>query len=107
MRMSNPTDKTNDIHDLTPVVLFHSSPSFASPPRQLDGLVVTWKRDGRQLSTGRRFVVPAASSSDSGLYVCEASHSSGSAALPVEAKAQLTVIGEETDKGNKMHTNST
>ncbi|XP_075890891.1 protein sidekick-1-like isoform X2 [Nelusetta ayraudi] len=59
--------------------------------RQLDGLVVTWKRDGRQLSTGHRFVVPAASSSDSGLYVCEASHGSRSAAQPVEARAQLTV----------------
>lgn len=63
---------------------------------------MTWKRDGRQLSTGRRFVVPAASSSDFGLYVCEASDSS-STALPVEAKAQLSVIGEETNEGKNVH----
>lgn len=96
------------MHLLTNVFLLASVLLFSlfpSPLRQLDGLVVTWKRDGRQLSTGHRFVVPAASSSDSGLYVCEASRSSSSSStvLPVEAKAQLTVMGEETNEGKNLH----
>lgn len=94
------------MHLLTNVFLLASVLLFSlfpSPLRQLDGLVVTWKRDGRQLSTGHRFVVPAASSSDSGLYVCEASRSSSSTVLPVEAKAQLTVMGEETNEGKNLH----
>lgn len=67
------------------------------PLRQLDGLVVTWKRNGRQLSSGHRLIIPAAASSDTGLYVCEASLGN-STAKPVEARAQLTVIGKKKTK---------
>lgn len=81
---------------LTPVVIL--SLFFpASPLRQLDGLVVTWKRNGRQLSSGHRLIIPAATSSDTGLYVCEASLGN-STAKPVETRAQLTVIGKENKK---------
>lgn len=71
----------------------------ASPLRQLDSLVVTWKRNGRQLSSGHRLVIPGAASSDTGLYVCEASLGN-STAKPVEARAQLTVIGKKKIKTN-------
>ncbi|KAM3622738.1 uncharacterized protein V6R79_002616 [Siganus canaliculatus] len=62
--------------------------------RPVDGLLLSWKRDGRQLTGGgRRLVIPAAASSDAGVYVCEASLSnSSSSSKPVEARAQLTVM---------------
>lgn len=55
--------------------------------------MLQWKRDGRQLATGRQLLVPASASADAGSYVCEAllSNSSG---RPVEARAQLTVLGK-------------
>uniref|UniRef100_A0A8D3EBJ0 Sidekick cell adhesion molecule 1a n=1 Tax=Scophthalmus maximus TaxID=52904 RepID=A0A8D3EBJ0_SCOMX len=59
--------------------------------RPVDSLVVSWKRDGRRLASGRRLNIPAPTSSDTGLYVCEASLSN-STAKPVEARAQLTVM---------------
>ncbi|XP_028450243.1 protein sidekick-1 isoform X1 [Perca flavescens] len=58
--------------------------------RPIDSLVVSWKRDGRHLASGRRLTLPAPTSSDTGLYVCEALLSN-STAKPVEARAQLTV----------------
>uniref|UniRef100_A0A672ZLG2 Sidekick cell adhesion molecule 1a n=1 Tax=Sphaeramia orbicularis TaxID=375764 RepID=A0A672ZLG2_9TELE len=58
--------------------------------RPLDGLVVSWKHDGRRLASGRRLVMPAPSSSDTGFYVCEALLSN-STAKPVEARAHLSV----------------
>ncbi|XP_029948858.1 protein sidekick-1-like isoform X2 [Salarias fasciatus] len=63
--------------------------------RPVDGLVVSWKRDGRRLASGRRLVITTPSSSDSGLYVCEASLSN-STAKSVEARAHLTVIEPPT-----------
>ncbi|KAI3352483.1 hypothetical protein L3Q82_005433 [Scortum barcoo] len=60
--------------------------------RPLDVLVVSWKRDGRRLASGRHLIIPAPASSDTGSYVCEASLSN-STAKPVEARAHLTVIG--------------
>ncbi|XP_047434773.1 protein sidekick-1-like isoform X2 [Mugil cephalus] len=63
--------------------------------RPLDGLVVSWKRDGRQLASGRRLSFHAPTSSDTGLYVCEASLSN-STAKPVEARAHLTVMEPPT-----------
>ena len=71
--------------------------------RPVDSLVVSWKRDGRRVAGGRRLVVPAPTSSDTGLYVCEASQSN-STAKPAEAKAHLTVMGEK--KGNHTHTHT-
>lgn len=62
--------------------------------RLVESLVVSWKRDGRHLHSGSRLVIPAPSSSDAGLYVCEASLSN-STGRPAEAMAQLTVIGKE------------
>ncbi|XP_035993338.1 protein sidekick-1 isoform X2 [Fundulus heteroclitus] len=59
--------------------------------RPVDGLALSWKRDGRRLAGGRRLIVPAATSSDAGLYVCEALVSN-STAKPVEARAYLTVM---------------
>ncbi|XP_068607565.1 protein sidekick-1 [Brachionichthys hirsutus] len=59
--------------------------------RPMDGLVVSWKRNGHQLSSGRRLIIPAPTSSDAGLYVCEALLSN-STAKPVEAQAHLTVM---------------
>lgn len=61
--------------------------------------MVSWKRDGRHLHSGRRLVIPTPSSSDTGSYVCEASLSN-STGRPAEAAAHLTVIG----KGEKTHT---
>nr|XP_043884140.1 protein sidekick-1-like [Solea senegalensis] len=58
--------------------------------RPVDGLTVSWKRDGRRLATGRQLIIPAPTPSDTGLYVCEASLSN-STAKPVEARAHLTV----------------
>ncbi|CAJ1053978.1 protein sidekick-1-like isoform X2 [Xyrichtys novacula] len=60
--------------------------------RPVDSLSVSWKRDGRRLASGHRLIIPSPTPSDSGLYVCEASLSSSSAAKPVEAQVQLTVI---------------
>ncbi|KAI3352480.1 hypothetical protein L3Q82_005434 [Scortum barcoo] len=62
--------------------------------RPLDVLVVSWKRDGRRLASGRHLIIPAPASSDTGSYVCEASLSN-STAKPVEARAHLTVIGRQ------------
>ncbi|XP_074485750.1 protein sidekick-1-like isoform X2 [Sebastes fasciatus] len=59
--------------------------------RPIDSLMVSWKRDGRRLTSGRRLIIPAATSSDTGLYVCEALLSN-STAKPVEARAHLTVM---------------
>uniref|UniRef100_A0AAX7VLX9 Sidekick cell adhesion molecule 1a n=1 Tax=Astatotilapia calliptera TaxID=8154 RepID=A0AAX7VLX9_ASTCA len=59
--------------------------------RPVDRLLVSWKRDGRRLSSGQRLIIPAPTSSDTGLYVCEASFSN-STAKPVETKAHLTVM---------------
>nr|XP_046227677.1 protein sidekick-1-like isoform X2 [Scatophagus argus] len=59
--------------------------------RPVDSLVVSWKHDGRQMNSGRRLVFSAPGSSDTGLYVCEALLSNGSA-KPVEARAHLTVM---------------
>nr|XP_004568386.1 protein sidekick-1 isoform X1 [Maylandia zebra] len=59
--------------------------------RPVDRLLVSWKRDGRRLSSGKRLIIPAPTSSDTGLYVCEASFSN-STAKPVETKAHLTVM---------------
>uniref|UniRef100_A0A8C9XQ01 Sidekick cell adhesion molecule 1 n=1 Tax=Sander lucioperca TaxID=283035 RepID=A0A8C9XQ01_SANLU len=58
--------------------------------RPIDSLVVSWKRDGRHLASGRRLTLPAPTSLDTGLYVCEALLSN-STAKPVEARAHLTV----------------
>uniref|UniRef100_A0A3Q2E7L1 Sidekick cell adhesion molecule 1b n=1 Tax=Cyprinodon variegatus TaxID=28743 RepID=A0A3Q2E7L1_CYPVA len=57
----------------------------------IDGLAVSWKRDGRLLASGRRLIVPVATSADAGLYVCEALFNN-STAKPVEARAYLTVM---------------
>lgn len=65
--------------------------------------MVSWKRDGRRLASGRRLIIPAPSSSDTGLYVCEASLSN-STAKPVEARAHLTVMGK--NKRAVSHTNT-
>uniref|UniRef100_A0A3B4UYM2 Sidekick cell adhesion molecule 1 n=1 Tax=Seriola dumerili TaxID=41447 RepID=A0A3B4UYM2_SERDU len=59
--------------------------------RPVDNLMVSWKRDGRRLASGRRLIIPAPTSSDTGLYVCEALLSN-STAKPVEARAHLTVM---------------
>uniref|UniRef100_A0A1A7YF48 Sidekick cell adhesion molecule 1 n=1 Tax=Iconisemion striatum TaxID=60296 RepID=A0A1A7YF48_9TELE len=59
--------------------------------RPVDGLVVTWKRDGRRLAVGHRLTVPALSSSDSGMYICEASLGN-STAKAVVARAHLSVM---------------
>ncbi|XP_045904091.1 protein sidekick-1-like isoform X2 [Micropterus dolomieu] len=59
--------------------------------RPMDILVVSWKRDGRRLANGCRLIIPAPTSSDTGLYVCEALLSN-STAKPVEARAHLTVM---------------
>ncbi|XP_041641485.1 protein sidekick-1 [Cheilinus undulatus] len=59
--------------------------------RLVDSLVVSWKRDGRRVASGRRLIIPSSSSSDMGLYICEATLSN-STTKPVEARAQLTVI---------------
>uniref|UniRef100_A0A3B3DXY3 Sidekick cell adhesion molecule 1b n=1 Tax=Oryzias melastigma TaxID=30732 RepID=A0A3B3DXY3_ORYME len=59
--------------------------------RPVDGLTVSWKRDGRWLATGRQLVIPSPAFSDTGLYVCEALLSN-STAKPIEAKAHLTVM---------------
>ncbi|XP_076004254.1 protein sidekick-1-like isoform X2 [Genypterus blacodes] len=59
--------------------------------RPLDRLVVSWKRDGRRLAGGRRLIIPAPTSSDMGLYVCEVLLSNATA-KPVEARAQLFVM---------------
>ncbi|KAF3852403.1 hypothetical protein F7725_005758 [Dissostichus mawsoni] len=52
----------------------------------IDSLVVSWKRDGRRLASGRRLVILTPASADTGIYVCEAT------GKPVEARAQLYVI---------------
>uniref|UniRef100_A0A4W6FX34 Sidekick cell adhesion molecule 1 n=1 Tax=Lates calcarifer TaxID=8187 RepID=A0A4W6FX34_LATCA len=57
----------------------------------VDSLTVSWKRDGRRLASGRRLIIPAPTSSDTGFYVCEASLSN-STAKPVEARAHLSVM---------------
>ncbi|KAE8300407.1 Protein sidekick-1 [Larimichthys crocea] len=59
--------------------------------RPVDSLIVSWKRDGRRLASGHRLIIPAPTSSDTGLYVCEALLSN-STAKPVEARAHLTVM---------------
>ncbi|XP_034045142.1 protein sidekick-1-like isoform X2 [Thalassophryne amazonica] len=59
--------------------------------RPVDNLVVSWKRNGRHLSNGRRLIIPSPATSDTGLYVCEASLSN-STAKPVEARVHLTVM---------------
>ncbi|XP_078800475.1 protein sidekick-1 isoform X2 [Oryzias latipes] len=59
--------------------------------RPVDGLMVSWKRDGRWLATGHQLIIPSPVFSDTGLYVCEALLSN-STAKPVEAKAHLTVM---------------
>ncbi|XP_076584593.1 protein sidekick-1 isoform X1 [Chaetodon auriga] len=59
--------------------------------RPIDSLVVSWKRDGRRLTSGRQLIIPAPTSTDTGLYVCEALLSN-STAKPVEARAHLTVV---------------
>ncbi|XP_070712624.1 protein sidekick-1-like [Pempheris klunzingeri] len=59
--------------------------------RPVDSLVVSWKRDGRRLVSGRRLIIPVPTSSDTGLYVCEALLSN-STAKTVEARAHLTVM---------------
>uniref|UniRef100_A0A671U5A3 Sidekick cell adhesion molecule 1 n=1 Tax=Sparus aurata TaxID=8175 RepID=A0A671U5A3_SPAAU len=59
--------------------------------RPVDSLMVSWKRDGRRLASGRRLIIPAPTFSDTGLYVCEALLSN-STAKPVEARAHLTVM---------------
>ncbi|XP_027874470.1 protein sidekick-1-like isoform X1 [Xiphophorus couchianus] len=59
--------------------------------RPVDGLAVLWKRDGHRLASGRRLIVPTATSSDAGLYVCEVLVSN-STIKPMEARAYLTVM---------------
>ncbi|XP_017262335.1 protein sidekick-1 isoform X1 [Kryptolebias marmoratus] len=59
--------------------------------RPVDDLVVSWKREGRRLASGRRLTLPASASSDAGLYVCEASLGN-TTAKPVEARAHLSVM---------------
>ncbi|XP_070837515.1 protein sidekick-1 isoform X2 [Chaetodon trifascialis] len=59
--------------------------------RPIDTLVVSWKRDGRRLTGGRQLIIPAPASTDTGLYVCEASLSN-STAKHVEARAHLSVV---------------
>uniref|UniRef100_A0A3Q3VZI8 Uncharacterized protein n=1 Tax=Mola mola TaxID=94237 RepID=A0A3Q3VZI8_MOLML len=59
--------------------------------RSFDRLVVSWKHNGRELTCGRRLIIPAPTSSDTGFYVCEAWFSN-STAQPVEARAHLTVM---------------
>uniref|UniRef100_A0A3Q3LHE5 Sidekick cell adhesion molecule 1 n=1 Tax=Mastacembelus armatus TaxID=205130 RepID=A0A3Q3LHE5_9TELE len=79
---------------LSLVSFFSDSPHscfLSSPLRPVESLVVSWKRDGRQLASGRRLIIPAPTSSDTGLYVCEA-FLSNSTVKPVEARAHLTVM---------------
>ncbi|XP_028300243.1 protein sidekick-1 isoform X3 [Gouania willdenowi] len=59
--------------------------------RPIDGLLVSWKRDGRRLAGGRRLIISAPTTADTGVYVCEALLSN-STAKPVEARAHLTVM---------------
>ncbi|XP_037546465.1 protein sidekick-1 [Nematolebias whitei] len=59
--------------------------------RPVDDLVVSWKHNGRRLTSGRRLTIPAPASSDAGLYICEASLSNNTA-KPVEARAHLSVM---------------
>ncbi|XP_061684994.1 protein sidekick-1 isoform X2 [Syngnathoides biaculeatus] len=59
--------------------------------RDVENLLVAWKRDGHRLATGRRLAIPAAASSDGGAYVCEALLGNGTAKA-AEAGAYLAVI---------------
>ncbi|XP_049577112.1 protein sidekick-1 isoform X1 [Syngnathus scovelli] len=59
--------------------------------RDVDSLLVVWKRDGRHLASGRQLVIPVPTSSDSGEYVCEALLDNSTAKV-AQAKAHLTVI---------------
>ncbi|XP_061535889.1 protein sidekick-1 isoform X1 [Phycodurus eques] len=59
--------------------------------RDVDILLVAWKRNGRHLASGRRLAIPAPASSDGGAYVCEALLGN-STAKAEEARAYLTVI---------------
>uniref|UniRef100_A0A8D0CSZ8 Sidekick cell adhesion molecule 1 n=1 Tax=Sander lucioperca TaxID=283035 RepID=A0A8D0CSZ8_SANLU len=75
---------------LSSFVILHPLPSQIPAAKPIDSLVVSWKRDGRHLASGRRLTLPAPTSLDTGLYVCEALLSN-STAKPVEARAHLTV----------------
>ncbi|XP_077460380.1 sidekick cell adhesion molecule 1b [Stigmatopora argus] len=57
--------------------------------RDVDSLLLVWKRDGHPLASGHRLVIPTTASLNSGLYVCEAQLGNNTAA---EARAYLAVI---------------
>uniref|UniRef100_A0A3Q2YF35 Sidekick cell adhesion molecule 1 n=1 Tax=Hippocampus comes TaxID=109280 RepID=A0A3Q2YF35_HIPCM len=59
--------------------------------RDVDSLLIVWKRDGHHLATGRRLLIPAPASSDGGEYVCEALLGNNTSKA-AEARARLTVI---------------
>uniref|UniRef100_A0A665U8E0 Sidekick cell adhesion molecule 1a n=1 Tax=Echeneis naucrates TaxID=173247 RepID=A0A665U8E0_ECHNA len=77
--------------DTTVVALNEATLECIANARPVESLTVSWKRDGRRLATGRRFTISAPTSSDTGLYVCEALLGNSTAKL-VEAKAHFTVI---------------
>uniref|UniRef100_A0A3Q1GEZ4 Sidekick cell adhesion molecule 1b n=1 Tax=Acanthochromis polyacanthus TaxID=80966 RepID=A0A3Q1GEZ4_9TELE len=81
--------------DTTVVMGSEATLECVANARPVDGLVLSWRREGRRLSGGRRLVIPAATSSDTGLYVCEASRGN-STVKPVEARAHLTVMEPPT-----------
>uniref|UniRef100_A0A665U8J9 Sidekick cell adhesion molecule 1a n=1 Tax=Echeneis naucrates TaxID=173247 RepID=A0A665U8J9_ECHNA len=78
--------------DTTVVALNEATLECIANARPVESLTVSWKRDGRRLATGRRFTISAPTSSDTGLYVCEALLGNSTAKLPYR---MLTLFSAE------------